>query len=181
MRTFERVKSVAIGVLSVIVGILLQVTNNETNKAFTLLVAAVLCLSLIAMGIRYMAFYFQMSHNMIGGLNHLMMGLVLLDAGLLLSTLDISENTFVALYLVGISLFSGGIALFQALEQKRLGAQHWKLKFYRGLIQVVMGIGCLFFMGNVDYLMMIFGFSLIISGIIRTIEAFRPTDIVYIQ
>lgn len=178
MSLFQRIKSVLIGLLVLAAGILMQVANGEKT---IYLVALFLCLTMMAAGIGYIIFYFRMSRHMIGGLNQLVTGIVLVDAGLVFLSLSGRPNIFIALYLVVINVFSGCLTAYRALMQKKLGAQHWRLMFYRGAISAVLGIGCLFYMNSANYLMSIYGLSLIASGILRIIEGFRQTDVVYIQ
>lgn len=177
MSMTQRIKSVLIGLLMLAIGIAAELVKGEYMIFF---VALFLCLALIGAGIRYIAFYFQMSRHMIGGFNQLVTGIMLIDAGLMLLSLNGKPNIFIALYLVGINVFAGGLTAYRALTQKRMGEQHWKLRFFRGVLTVLLGIGCLFFVQSDDYLMMIYGFGLIASGVLRIAEAFRPTDIVYI-
>ncbi len=177
MSFVQRIKSVLMGMLILVIGIIAEIADGEYMILF---VALFFCLALIVAGIRYIFFYFQMARHMIGGLNQLVTGIVLIDAGLVLLMLNGKPNIFVALYLVGINVFSGCLTAYRALVQKQMGERHWKLRFFRGALSVLLGIGCLFFVTSSDYLMAIYGFSLIASGILRIVEAFRPTDIVYI-
>lgn len=177
MSLVQRIRSVFMGLLTFAIGVFMQIANGEKT---IYLVALFLCMVLICTGIRYVAFYFQMSRHMIGGLNQLVTGLVLIDAALVLLSLDGRPNIFIALYLVGLNTVSGGLTAYRALEQKNMGEQHWRLRFFRGALNVVLGIGCLFFMNSANYLMSIYGIGLMASGIIRIVEGFRQTDVVYI-
>ena len=178
MSLAQRIKSVLMGLLLFAIGLFMEVANGEKT---ILLVGLFLGLAMMAAGIRYIVFYFRMARHMIGGLNQLVTGIVLIDAGLVFLSLSGQPNIFIALYLVVINVFSGGLTAYRALMQKNMGAQHWRLMFFRGALSVVLGIGCLFFMSSADYLMMIYGSSLMATGALRIVEAFRPTDVVYIQ
>lgn len=178
MSVAQRIKSVLMGFLLFAIGLLMEVAQGEK---MIYLVALFFFLALIVIGIRYIVFYFRMARHMIGGLNQLIVGFMLIDAALVFVSLSGSPNVFIALYLVGINVVSGGLTAYRALTQKKLGDKHWRLKLFRGALNVVLGICCLFYVNSADFLMMTYGLSLMASGVLRVVEAFRPTDVVYIQ
>ena len=69
----------------------------------------------------------------------------------------------------------------RAMEAKRLQAASWKMSLIHGIVNVVMAGLCLAFIGTVEVAVEIYAAGLVYSGIIRIIQAFRKTTVVYIQ
>jgi uncharacterized membrane protein HdeD (DUF308 family) len=84
------------------------------------------------------------------------------------------------LYLAGLHGFSGFIDIMRAIESKKMNAS-WKLNISHGIINVLIALLCLVFLKTVWVATLCYSLGLIYSGIIRIIQAFRRTAIVYIQ
>ena len=70
--------------------------------------------------------------------------------------------------------------IWSALDAKKLGSDHWRLKLSRGVIDVVIGILCLVFIRQRDTAVYIYCAGLVYNGIMRVLASLRRTAMVYI-
>lgn len=177
MTKLQRVQSIAGGVLMLLfTWLILRFAEDGIQ-----LVAAIVSISLIVMGIRYLIYYFTMARHMVGGKRLFFIGAIVLDFGIFTSTLSEVPTLYVILYLVGIHAFSGTVEVLRALEAKKVGAGSWKLKFATGLLDLTTAAACLVFFKNPRVAVYIYCAGLVYSAVLRIISAFRKTAIVYIQ
>jgi uncharacterized membrane protein HdeD (DUF308 family) len=149
-----------------------------------LLVTLMLSVSLIAMGVRSLIFYFTMARHMVDGRSSLYIGVIILDFGIF--TLSVSQNygLFIMVYLLAFYAFTGVMSILRALEERRFGASAWKLKLAEGIVSIAFaGAAVAFglFRGNMAALTRIYAAGLIYAACLRLASAFRKTAIVYIQ
>lgn len=178
MNGFERIKLLFMGLLTTIIGVVLMMIRSDVSLNFVVLF---FCIAFIISGIRYLVFFFQMSRHMIGGINQLIAGVLLIDMGLVASMVSGKPNIYVALYLIAINLFTGIVSTYRATLARKRGDRNWGFRFVRGMLCILLAIGCIIFIKSDEYLISLYSFSLIVSGVMGMVEAFRPTDVVYIQ
>lgn len=146
-----------------------------------LLIMAALSLNLIFSGLRALFGYFTMTRFMIGGKMSLYVGIIILDLGLFTASISDIPRFYIMFYLLCLHLFSGLIDLIAALDSKRLGAVHWKLKFSQGLIGVLIAAVCLTFISTKNTVVYIYCIGMLYNAAIKIITSFRRTAMVYIQ
>jgi uncharacterized membrane protein HdeD (DUF308 family) len=179
MSFFQRFKSILSGILMLLFVVLLLLLPD---KAYYL-VAGVLGLLLTIYGLRLLWYYLTMARHMVGGKTILYQSVIVIDFGLLGSTLMSVSSAMVIFYLLGIYAFTGGISVLRAFEAKKYGGA-WKLKLITGIIGLGLAVALVvlgFAFGLTQYLVYGFCLSIAYSAVVRIVSAFRPTAMVYIQ
>lgn len=177
MTKVKRITSFLSGLIIILFSILLFLDPRGSYSIIIL----VLALTLFIRGIRLFVYYFSMARHMVGGRTILYQAVIVLDIGIFTLSLTNVPLIYFILYLVMIHGISGVIDMLRALEVKRNESQSWKLNFCSGIINVLMAALCLVFIKSVLTAVMIYAAGLFYSGLIRIIQSFRKTAIVYIQ
>ena len=180
MSKFQRVKSFRAGVaLLLLILILLAVPESGLS-----IVALILSLSLIFYGFRMLWYYAKMARHMVGGKTFLYQSIIVLDFALFTFSLIRISTVWIMIYLMGIFAFSGAIDILRALEAKKNSAPSWRLKFISGCISVAATIA-LFIIGIIfrEQTILVYGYCINLgyAAVMRFVNAFRRTAIVYIQ
>ena len=173
----QRIKNVLIGIL-IILGAVILIAFPEEGIIIT---ASILSLSLFVYGIKTLIYYITMTRHMVGGRIMLYLAVVVLDLGMFTMMLTNIPKMYIALYLVVVYAFSGAIDIMRALEAKKYQAPSWRFSLISGIINVVIAILCIVFIGSTNMIVYLYSAGLIYSAIVRIITAFRKTAIVYIQ
>ena len=173
----QRIKNVLIGIL-IILGAVILIAFPEEGIIIT---ASILSLSLFVYGIKTLIYYITMTRHMVGGRIMLYLAVVVLDLGMFTMMLTNIPKMYIALYLVVVYAFSGAIDILRALEAKKYQAPSWRFSLISGIINVVIAILCIVFIGSTNMIVYLYSAGLIYSAIVRIITAFRKTAIVYIQ
>lgn len=173
----QRIKNVLIGIL-IILGAVILIAFPEEGIIIT---ASILSLSLFVYGIKTLIYYITMTRHMVGGRIMLYLAVVVLDLGMFTMMLTNIPKMYIALYLVVVYAFSGAIDILRALEAKKYQAPSWRFSLISGIINVVIAILCIVFIGSTNMIVYLYSAGLIYSAIARIITAFRKTAIVYIQ
>ena len=176
MSTGRRVTNVLSGVIMLLLSIALVIGGGE---AF-LLVAAILCVSLIISGARMLLYYFTMARHMVDGRAILFRGVILLDLGVYASTLSDVPKIYVVLYLLFIHAFAGVVDILRSLEARRLQAS-WRLNMASGIVNPAVAVLCLVFLRSAQMIVYIYSAGLFYSACVRIVSAFRRTAVAYIQ
>jgi len=172
----RRIGYVLTGLIMVIFGTAMAIMPSEVYGVIILSLGLTLMLS----GIRSLVYYFTMAKHMVGGLAVLYRGVIVFDIGLFTLSLVDVPLIFIMLYLARLHGFSGFIDIMRAIESKKMNAS-WKLNISHGIINVLIALLCLVFLKTVWVATLCYSLGLIYSGIIRIIQAFRRTTVVYIQ
>ncbi|MEE3491956.1 DUF308 domain-containing protein [Ruminococcus sp.] len=173
----QRIKNVLIGIL-IILGAVILIAFPEEGIIIT---ASILSLSLFVYGIKTLIYYITMTRHMVGGRIMLYLAVVVLDLGMFTMMLTNIPKMYIALYLVVVYAFSGAIDILRALEARKYQAPSWRFSLISGIINVVIAILCIVFIGSTNMIVYLYSAGLIYSAIVRIITAFRKTAIVYIQ
>ena len=177
MSYLQRVKSFMEGV-GMLLAILILMLSDESGASW---VVFILAISLILKGIRSLVYYFMMARFMVGGLTALFAGALLIDFGILSISLADEARIYIFLYLAGWNAFSGLISLLRAWESYRNKGRSWILNTLYGIVNIGILICCFIFRDSPTTLATLYCAGLGYSGILRIINAFRRTEIVYIQ
>ena len=177
MSYLQRVKSFMAGIgMLLAVLILLLAGNNGVS-----LIVLILAFSLILRGVRSLIYYLSMARFMVGGLTSFFAGVFLIDFGIVSISLADEARIYIFLYLAGWNAFSGLISLLRAWESYRNKGRSWILNTLYGIVNIGILICCFIFRDSPTTLATLYCAGLGYSGILRIINAFRRTEIVYIQ
>lgn len=177
MSSGQRIKNVLIGIL-IILGAVILIAFPEEGLIIT---ASILSLSLFFYGIKTLIYYITMARHMVGGRIMLYLAVVVLDLGMFTMMLTNIPKMYIALYLVVVYAFSAAIDILRALEAKKYQAPSWRFSLISGVINAVVAVLCIVFIGSTNMIVYLYCAGLIYSAIIRIVTAFRKTAIVYIQ
>ena len=174
---WQRIKSIVSG-LFMLLAVLVILISDESVTAW--IVLALAC-TLILKGLNMLVYYFTMARHMVGGMASLLAGVLLIDFGVLSVSFSDEPLGYMFLYLAGWNAFSGLIALLRALEARRNGGRSWKFNTLYGVINISVALACLVYRDKPEILCQVYCLGLGYSGIVRIVNGFRRTEIVYIQ
>ena len=177
MTKARRVGNILIGLIMLALGFLMALDPQEVYPVIIL----ILGLTLLFSGLQSLVFFFTMAKHMVGGRAVLYRAVIVIDIGLFTLSLTKIPLLFVVLYLAAMHGFAGFVEIMSAREAKKLRAGSWKLNFSHGVINVIMAVLCLIFLGTEAVAAEIYALGLMYSGLIRIIQALRRTAVVYIQ
>ena len=176
MTRIQKIKSFINGVVLLVFAVIMFLHPAEGFY----IAAAILSFSLLVNGLRTIIYYFSMARHMVGGKINLYKGIILLDLGLFIFSLDDIPHLFVILYVVIYSLFIGVINVMRSLESRK-NQGRWRLKLSLGIFDIITGILCLVMCGNINVVVYIYCIGLVYSACVNIADAFRQTSIIYIQ
>ena len=176
MTKIQRAKEVLFGLVMVFVGVIFCITPNESYPFIT----ALLCLGMTFRGVALLIFYFRMARYTVDGRSLLYQAVIMIDLGLFTGALTQVPLMYVMLYLIAIHMFTGGIDILRANEARKFGSA-WKSKFFGGVVNILLAIACLIFIKVTSIAVMIYAIGVVYAGVMRIIQAFRKTSMVYIQ
>lgn len=180
MNLHKRIRNIISGILMMLAAVLMPI-DPEIGAIVTILILA---FTLIVMGVRYIIFYLSMARHMVGGLWPLIVGVILLDFGMVTLSTQTMPSFYILFYLIVAYAFAGVVDVMNALEAKRYHSSHWRLKLSAGVINLIVAIAsiiCGVVLRSLSYVVMIYCAGLFYAGIMRIITAFQRTSIVYIQ
>jgi len=148
------------------------------------IVALILCVSMLAYGIRCLILYFTMSRHMVGGASILYKGIIILDLAIFTLSMVDDPHMYIMLYLLGIHAFAGVLDIMRALEARRLGAPAWRRSLASGIVNLavaILAVVAVFFLHSTTDLVYLYAACLFYSACTQFVSAFQKTAIVYIQ
>ncbi|MBQ9060633.1 MAG: DUF308 domain-containing protein [Firmicutes bacterium] len=172
-----RAWNVILGIIIILAGCIIFVFREDAY----VVIITVLGLSLVVDGVRKLVVFAKMARHMVGGRSILYRAVITLDIGLFTLSMNHVPAIILVMYLAGIHGFAGIIDILRAAESRKLQAPRWKLEMSTGLVNVIMALLCLVFLKQVEVAVVIYSVGLIYSGLIRIIQAFRRTAVIYIQ
>lgn len=176
MTKLQRIKSFFSGLISLAFSILIL---WDHDKGFELIMV-VLGFSMVIRGIHSLVYYFTMARYMVGGKYSLYLGIIMFDFGVFTLAMSDIPRIYIVLYLMACNAFSGVIDIMRGLEARSYEGS-WKLNTAHGIVNIIIAIACCVFISSKRILVYIYAAGLIYSSIIRIINAFRRSAIVYIQ
>ena len=166
-----------IGAGMIAIAVLLAMFPTDGFRA----IAAILAVSMIAAGIRYLYYYASMARHMVGGKGIFFLGVIILDFGIYSSTLIDEPRIYIIIDLIAVHTFWGIVNLWKGIREKAAGAPMWKLDSAQGIGNLLIAAASLIFLHSPRVLVDLYSAGLAYSGILRVISALRRTAIVYIQ
>ena len=176
MSLWQRIKTIVGGLFMILVAVGLFFLNKESSF---LLIAGLLCISMILSGILDLFYYFTMARHMVGGRAILYRGILFLDFGLFTGTLEDIQPVYVLLYLLACHAFAGAVDILRALEARKLQAPAWRFSMAYGVINCMIAVGCAVFIRSPEAVVIIYCSGLIYSALVRIASAVRRTAIAY--
>lgn len=157
--------------------------KEQPDLAYSI-VLIVLCVMMLLFGVRMILYYVFMARHMVGGLVILLYGVLFIDFGLFAIALADIPRIYILVYLFASHLFYSVIDILRAFEQRKHGAKQWRLKLAFGIANIAIALFAL-----VGGLLMrafwvpvaVYCVGLVYSAIERISDAFRKTDIVFIE
>lgn len=172
-----RIQNTLIGLFTVLAGGLIIAIGADAYAFIIRVLGIVLAID----GIRRLVFFAKMARHMVGGRSILYRGVIMLDIGIFTVSLSHVPTIILVMYLAGIHGFAGIIDILRSAESRRLQAPRWKLEMGTGIGNVIIALLCLVFLKEIEVAILIYGAGLIYTGVIRMIQSFRRTAIIYIQ
>ena len=171
----QRIRSFMAGIgMLLAVLILLLAGNNGVS-----LIVLILAFSLILRGVRSLIYYLSMARFMVGGLTSFFAGVFLIDFGIVSISLADEARIYIFLYLAGWN--SGLISLLRARESFRNRGRSWIMNALFGIVNIAILVCCFIYWKSPATLASLYCAGLAYSGFLKIINAFRRTEIVYIQ
>ncbi len=177
MTKLQRVKDIIIALILAFFALGMIFAPQDNYIVLLYIIAAWMSVQ----GISTIFYYFTMARYMVGGKVSLYTGVILLDFGLLTFSLTNVPYIYILLYLVGMLGFSGAVRILRTLETKKNGSKHWKLKLFHGVVDILMAVFCIINIKFSGATVMVFGFSVLYSSIMRIITACRKSTLVVIE
>ncbi|MBR0379331.1 MAG: DUF308 domain-containing protein [Mogibacterium sp.] len=148
------------------------------------LVLGIIALGMTVKGIRALMYYFSMAKHMVGGKTVLYRGIILLDIGILTSSLADAPDRSLVIYITAVCIFTGLVAVLRAREEKTGGSRRWIWKLIYGVVYILVAALVLYggFVWKLPEIAVdAYALGLILSAAGKIGSAFRRTAIVYIQ
>lgn len=177
MSAMKRLYNIIIAILMLIMTAVLFIFSYEAIY----FVYAITIISLTIHGIKQIIYYFMMARHMVGGRNILYRGIIVLDTGLFLLLVADDPKIYVVMYLIGGLALSGAISILRGIESRKLKVKSWKIAVLTGVIKLAIAGTSLFCYKSVDVIVYIFAVGLFYSALVRIVEAFRKSAIIFVQ
>lgn len=180
MTKAQRVRNVFVGIFMILISIFMMRWPEYGIPA----IGGIVTLVLLFRGIKSLHFYFTMSRHMVGGKNSLYAGIILLDLGVFLYTLNSFPPAYIILYLLGMHVFYAVGDILLGIEAKRVGNQSWAYNIMYGVGNLTAALAAMIFgliLGDTKVVVFVYAMGFLYSGIMRILNAFRRSAIVYIQ
>lgn len=132
-------------------------------------------------GIKFLIYYITHAQHMVGGKWLLLVGLIMLDLGMLAMALFDKAPSIMIVYVVSVHMVAGVLGIIRAVSNKNDGNTGWKIDMAQGIGNLVLVILCLVFIKHVEIPVFIYAAGVIYSAILRIIQSCKRTAIVYVQ
>lgn len=144
------------------------------------IVVILLFAAFLIYGIRRLIYYFTMARHMVGGRSMLYMSIVIIDAAFFTFTVFNSASLVIMIYLIFLYAVSGVFEILRALEAKRMETPSWKRTMFFAVGNLVIAVLCGVFIRQEQIAVLIFSAGLIYSAVLKILDVFRKTDVLYI-
>ena len=187
MTKLQRARRLITGVLMLaFVGVLawLAFMDKDNPTLAYQIVLIVLSAMMLLFGVRMIFYYIFMARHMVGGLIILLYGILFIDFGLFAIALADIPRIYILLYLFASHLFYSVVDILRAFEQRKHGAKQWKFKLALGAANVAIAFFALIgglLLRSWWVPVVVYCVGITYTAIERIIDAFRKTDIVFIE
>ena len=170
----QRINNILTGLLFVLVALILLVDTQEEDYQVVLFVISVV---LLVKGIKMLGYYFSMARSMVGGQMILYEGIILTDLGAFLTLFAQMPRFYALLLIAAVSAFNGIISVMRAMEKKRIGTAHWRLKLSQGIVDIASAAVFLIFNYSGEMIAEVFAVNIMYGGFVHFANAFRRNRI----
>ncbi len=136
------------------------------------IIAAVLSIGLVVKGLQLLVYYLTMARFMVGGMDILFRGILILDLGAFIGTIVDEPRIYIVVFIVAYYAFAALVNILRCIEDKRLSAPSWKLNLLQGAADLFITIACVSFIGSYRILSFLICAGLVYSAMIRIATAF---------
>lgn len=180
MSSFQRIGNIIMGAVMLLFAVILLLSPEDGS----MIVAVIISISLFVYGFKMLWYYLRMARHSVGGKAILYQAIIILDFGLVSTSMLTMGDFMVGIYLLGVFAFAGAIDILRSFEAKKVGVTSWKIKFYGGIVKVLAAlalllIGVIFKRSDI----LVYGYVVVLvyAAAMRFVNAFKKTAIVYIQ
>lgn len=177
MSKFQRINQVILGAAMILAGLIFFLFQDFGY----LVIVAILALSLLLTAVQGIIYYINMARFMVDGRTILYKSIIILDLSLVILALTNVPRVYVMIYMIVAYWIAAVLNVYRAMERKKLGFDHWRLKMASAVFNVLIAIICTIFINSLYVCVVVYSFGLIMSGIGRILSGFRKTAIVYVQ
>lgn len=176
MTNVQRLGNFLLSLFMIVCGVALL--TDPQNGIYV--VELVLAAAFFLYGVRKLVYYLTTARHMVGGLSILFIGVIAIDVSVFALTVVEDPRFSLVLFLVCFNLYTGILSIARGIES-RLFESGWKLNVLHGLINLVLAVLSIVFVGSDQILVAIFCIVLFYNAITRLVSVFKPTEIIYIQ
>ncbi len=176
MTKLQRVGSALLSLLMIACGVTLLLEPRNG----LLFVVSILGIAIVLYGVKMLVYYVRMAHHMAGGLAVLFIAIIAIDVGIFAVAVIDNPHLALALYLICFNLVTGVLSIARGVESKLFGSP-WALHVLHGLVNLVLAGLCVAFIHSDEILIWVFCIGLFYNAGARLVQAFKPTEIIYIQ
>ncbi|MBR0081404.1 MAG: DUF308 domain-containing protein [Clostridia bacterium] len=180
MSKLQRIRKFLTGLLLLAVVVLLGVWPEIGYDVLII----VLCVGMLAYGIRMLIYYFVMARHMVRGKLILLIGILMVDFGLFALTLSHIPKVYMLLYLFLGHMFYSVIDIMRAMEARKNSSPRWQFKLLFGAFNLLIALFALIgglVVRSVRVPVYIYAVGLLYTGIERIVDAFRKTDVMFFE
>ena len=132
-------------------------------------------------GLRYIVYYLTHAQHMVGGKWIFLVGLIMFDMGVFATTLYEQAQAILIIYVVAAHLVAAVLNIVRAVVNKKDNNPGWKIDLAQGIGNIAQVVLCLVFINYVEIPVFIYCGGVIYSAVLRIIQSFKKTAIVYVQ
>lgn len=177
MTKFQRIENFIVAIFLLVLSVILIFVQDDGY----LVVFGLINISWFIQSLRLLVYYFTMARFMVGGKRVLLKGVIFFDLALVSYSLSDIPKIYIMLYLVSGMLFINLIELLRAIDAKKCGNPHWILKMSEGIVGMAMAVICLMNYKSPTLIVYIYAVELAYAALVRIVNTFRRTSMVYIQ
>ena len=179
MTKTKRITTALKGLLILLFAAILILAPEEGPGEVTVIVG----LGLALKGFGEIVYYFHMARFMVGGKYVLYRGIIILDVGLIATSMAAEKGVLIILCVAIINAATGIIAILRARETRGAGSPKWKYYVSYGVVSiilVVLVILSMIFQSKPIIAVYVYAFHLAHVGFQKFSSALKKTAIVYI-
>jgi len=177
MSKFQRINNIIMGVLMILCGLLLISDIDDGYKLVILLVE----ISLFIDAIKNIVYYFTMARHMVDGRKMLYRGVFSLDLALFAWAIMDVPGFMIVIYIDVVIGFMGGVTVFKAFQERKLGHEIWKKDMLKGALILIIFLAMIPMAKSVRTCVILYAIGIIASGIRHIIKAIKKPQLIIIQ
>lgn len=177
MTRWQRIREIAIAVVTVVFAILMLRQPAAARKVIVLIIG----ISMLIAAVRKLLYFFTMARYSVGGKSILYQGFILLDVALFTINVADVPGRYIMIYLIAGYVFYGAIDVMRALEIRKSDSGSWRFKMFMGLLNIAIAVICATQLESEQMTVCIYCAGMMISAVGRIINACRRSAVLYVQ